>query len=57
MGLKKVAVTLANYFVLKHQVDVVVLKNTGDLINELDGNVNLISFDIKSMKKELFGLK
>lgn len=56
-GAEKVAVTLANSFASKYQIDLIVLNNTGELIKELDSSVNVIDFDVKSMKKELFGLK
>lgn len=56
-GAERVAVTLANYFALSCQVDVVVLRDVGDLRGELNEKINLVSLNINSMKKELFGLK
>lgn len=56
-GAEKVAITLANYFISEHHVDVVVLKDVGELKGELDDEINLISLNVSSMKKEFFGLK
>lgn len=57
-GAERVTVTLANYFAKKNrrEVEIVVLRDIGELKEELSEEVRVISLDIKSMKNQLFGL-
>ncbi|PSU52121.1 hypothetical protein CTM75_20700, partial [Photobacterium phosphoreum] len=43
-GAERVIVTLANYFVKKNDVDIVLLKKEGELLKEIDPKIRAVSY-------------
>lgn len=56
-GAERVVVTLANYFVEQNfHVEILLLKNKGDLRADLNENIKLVDLKCTNLKKEFFGL-
>lgn len=56
-GAERVVVTLANYFVEQnYNVEILLLKNKGDLRADLNENIKLVDLKCNNLKKEFFGL-
>ena len=51
-GAEVVMVSLANYFVEKYKVDVIVLKRHGSLFKNLNSNITIHDLNIRNMKLE-----